>query len=262
MLLTFFVQCTYMRQRNIALPAGGRSGLGSGKTRCFTNFEAFQAFGKEQLEATTASASSMTKSLQAIAAEATDYSKKSIEQNTAFVEKLLRRSQGRGSGRAAAGYRQDGLRRLRRADDQDGRALHGLRQGSDEAGRERPWPRRSQPLPEAVSPSVRSQKARLAPGFFVARPACGASHASTFSSCLSAQFAANSVLLSAKCQRTLCSGAVRSSHLAATRERAYLRQEWSTERRRLRGRVSEKATAQVNPRPDKPTASNPAPPRW
>lgn len=53
------------------------------------NFESFQAFGKEQLEATAASASSVTKSLQAIAAEAGDYSKKSLEQNTAFVEKLL-----------------------------------------------------------------------------------------------------------------------------------------------------------------------------
>ena len=31
----------------------------------------------------------MTKSFQAIAAEATDYSKKSLEQNTAFVEKLF-----------------------------------------------------------------------------------------------------------------------------------------------------------------------------
>lgn len=53
------------------------------------NFESLQAFGKEQMEATAASASSVTKSLQAIAAEAGDYSKKSLEQNTAFVEKLL-----------------------------------------------------------------------------------------------------------------------------------------------------------------------------
>jgi phasin family protein len=55
----------------------------------FNNLEAFQAFGKEHLEATAASASNVTKSLQAIAAEAGDYSKKSLEQNTAFVEKLL-----------------------------------------------------------------------------------------------------------------------------------------------------------------------------
>ncbi len=55
----------------------------------FSNFEAFQNFGKEQMEASTAAASGVTKSLQAIAAGATDYSKKSIEQNSAFVEKMM-----------------------------------------------------------------------------------------------------------------------------------------------------------------------------
>lgn len=51
--------------------------------------ETFQNFGKAQFEANTANASELTKSLQAIATEATDYSKKSLEQNTAFVEKML-----------------------------------------------------------------------------------------------------------------------------------------------------------------------------
>ena len=55
----------------------------------FSNFEAFQTFGKEHVEASTTAASNVTKSLQAIAAEATDYSKKSLEQNTAFVEKMM-----------------------------------------------------------------------------------------------------------------------------------------------------------------------------
>ena len=55
----------------------------------FTNFDTFQNFGKAQLEATAANASGLTKNLQAIAAEASDYTKKSLEQNTAFVEKLL-----------------------------------------------------------------------------------------------------------------------------------------------------------------------------
>ena len=55
----------------------------------FSNFESFQNFGKAQMEASSASASELTKSLQTIAAEAGDYSKKSFEQNTAFVEKLM-----------------------------------------------------------------------------------------------------------------------------------------------------------------------------
>ena len=39
------------------------------------NFEEFQKFGKEQLDATTTVAASLAKGFQTIAAEATDYSK-------------------------------------------------------------------------------------------------------------------------------------------------------------------------------------------
>jgi len=53
------------------------------------NFDAFQKFGKEQLEATSTAAASFAKSLQNIAAETTDYSKKSLETNSAYMEKLL-----------------------------------------------------------------------------------------------------------------------------------------------------------------------------
>jgi hypothetical protein len=53
----------------------------------FENF--FQNFGKEHLEAVTASSSSLAKSWQAIAAESTDYAKKSVENGSACVEKLL-----------------------------------------------------------------------------------------------------------------------------------------------------------------------------
>lgn len=53
------------------------------------NFEEFQKFGKEQLDATTAVAASFAKGFQTIAAETTDYSKKTIEDNSAFVEKLI-----------------------------------------------------------------------------------------------------------------------------------------------------------------------------
>lgn len=53
------------------------------------NFDEFQKFGKEQLEAASTVAASLAKGLQTIAAETTDYSKKSIESNSAYVEKLL-----------------------------------------------------------------------------------------------------------------------------------------------------------------------------
>ncbi len=49
----------------------------------------FQKFGKEQLEAVTTSSSSLAKSWQTIAAESSDYSKKSFENGSAFFEKLL-----------------------------------------------------------------------------------------------------------------------------------------------------------------------------
>ncbi len=53
------------------------------------DFEAFQKFGKEQLEASQAAFTEVTKGLQAIATEAQDYSKKSLESGSAFVEKLI-----------------------------------------------------------------------------------------------------------------------------------------------------------------------------
>ena len=51
--------------------------------------EDLQKFGKEQFDAAAAATTSFTKSLQAIATETADYSKKSFESSTAFVEKLL-----------------------------------------------------------------------------------------------------------------------------------------------------------------------------
>ncbi len=55
----------------------------------FKNIEDFQKFGKDQLEAATETASSLSKGVQAIAVEATDYSKKSLETSSALIEKLL-----------------------------------------------------------------------------------------------------------------------------------------------------------------------------
>jgi hypothetical protein len=51
--------------------------------------EAFQKYGKEQLEVLTSSSSLVTKSLQTIADESAEYSKKSFENGSAFLEKLL-----------------------------------------------------------------------------------------------------------------------------------------------------------------------------
>ena len=53
------------------------------------DFESIQKFGKEQLEASQAAFQEVAKGLQAIATEATDYSKKSFETSSAFVEKLI-----------------------------------------------------------------------------------------------------------------------------------------------------------------------------
>ena len=52
-------------------------------------FETVQKYGKEQFDAAAAATTTFSKSLQAIATETADYSKKSFESNSAFVEKLL-----------------------------------------------------------------------------------------------------------------------------------------------------------------------------
>lgn len=53
------------------------------------DFEALQKFGKEQFEAATVAMTEVAKGLQAIATEAGDYSKKSMETGSAFYEKLI-----------------------------------------------------------------------------------------------------------------------------------------------------------------------------
>ena len=50
--------------------------------------EDFQNFGKEQYEATLASVNNVTKGYQAIATAYADFSKKSFEDTSSFVEKL------------------------------------------------------------------------------------------------------------------------------------------------------------------------------
>ena len=52
-------------------------------------FEDFQKFSKDQIEAFTAASSTLTKGLQEIATESSDYSKKAFAAGTASFEKLL-----------------------------------------------------------------------------------------------------------------------------------------------------------------------------
>lgn len=52
-------------------------------------FDDFQKFSKDQFEAFTAASATLSKGLQDIAAESTDYSKKAFAANSAVWEKLL-----------------------------------------------------------------------------------------------------------------------------------------------------------------------------
>ena len=52
-------------------------------------FEDFQKFSKQQMETVTALTSSVTKGMQDIASESTEYSKKAFAESSAVVEKLL-----------------------------------------------------------------------------------------------------------------------------------------------------------------------------
>ncbi len=52
-------------------------------------FEDFQKFSKEQLDAFTSASTTLSKGLQDIAAELSDYSKKAFAAGTAMYEKLL-----------------------------------------------------------------------------------------------------------------------------------------------------------------------------
>jgi hypothetical protein len=62
---------------------------GNRMTASTPGFEDFQKFSKEQLEAFTAATTTLSKGLQDIAAESTDYSKKAFAAGSAMFEKLL-----------------------------------------------------------------------------------------------------------------------------------------------------------------------------
>ena len=52
-------------------------------------FDKAQGFGKEQFEALTASSAAVTKGWQSIAAETSDYTKKSFEKSRELAEKMV-----------------------------------------------------------------------------------------------------------------------------------------------------------------------------
>ena len=68
-----------------------------------------QKFGKQQFEAVTAATTSLSKGLQEIATETTDYSKKALAANTSVVEKLLGRQERRNRRPNSDGIRQERL---------------------------------------------------------------------------------------------------------------------------------------------------------
>ena len=53
------------------------------------NFDEIQKYGKDQLDSTMKAWGQMSKGVQAIAAETADYSKRSFEEGSAALEKLL-----------------------------------------------------------------------------------------------------------------------------------------------------------------------------
>ncbi len=52
-------------------------------------FDDIQTYGKQQFEAATAATNTIAKTLQEIASETADYSRKSFESGSAFVENLM-----------------------------------------------------------------------------------------------------------------------------------------------------------------------------
>lgn len=54
-----------------------------------TGFESFQTIGKDNMDAVVKSTTAFSRGFQAIAAEAADYSKKSIDAGTSALEKMI-----------------------------------------------------------------------------------------------------------------------------------------------------------------------------
>ena len=129
MVLTFIVHCTYWPYREFAshIESGGAKPThdrGAAMTATTPTFDEFQKFSKEQLEAFTAASTTLSKGLQDIATELTDYSKKAFAAGTAMFEKLLGARSVEIGGPDSDRIRQAGLRGLCRSGDQGLGALH------------------------------------------------------------------------------------------------------------------------------------------
>jgi hypothetical protein len=91
--LTPFVQCSIKALRAFLLSAASSfeesaQRWAKGKQMAKKS-EGIQKFSKAQLASAAVTSQSFVKGLQAIAAETTDYSKKSLENGSAFLEKVL-----------------------------------------------------------------------------------------------------------------------------------------------------------------------------
>ena len=107
-------------------------------------FEDIQKFGKENLDNAVKAFGAQQKSVQAIATEVADYSKKAIEAGSATFEKLAGVEDPRQGRRNPVGFRQDRLRRLCCPRDQGWRTRH------------RPSPRKPSSRSKARSPRRRA----------------------------------------------------------------------------------------------------------
>jgi hypothetical protein len=63
--------------------------ISKGVNEMAMQFEDIQKASKEQLEHAATAAASLTRGFQAIATEATDYSKRSLEHTSSYIEKLM-----------------------------------------------------------------------------------------------------------------------------------------------------------------------------
>ena len=100
------------------------------------NFEDFQKLGQTNIDTAMKMFGEWNKGWQAIAAEMTDYTKRSFEEGTATFEKLLSAKSVEQAIEIQTRLRQARLRRLHAPDVEDRRHVRRARQGSLQAGRE------------------------------------------------------------------------------------------------------------------------------
>ena len=100
-----------------------------------TNFDDIQKLGKENMDVAMKQFGTVSKGWQAIATEFADYSKKSFEEGSAALEKLLGAKSLEKAIEIQSAYAKSAYETLRGRGDQDGRALYRSRQGNLQAAR-------------------------------------------------------------------------------------------------------------------------------